>query len=119
PEVFFDLAYPGHYGRRVKAVRLTMPCVVGPYANVSATLRLVSSAIRATATASLTAVPTRHAVSIATSTGQSDAGVFELSFRDERYLPFEGGGAVSTWELSLPDAFRTFDYGTISDVILR
>ena len=32
---------------------------------------------------------------IATSTAQSDAGVFEFNFRDERYMPFEGAGAVS------------------------
>ena len=35
--------------------------------------------------------------SIAVSTGQNDAGVFELNFRDERYLPFEGAGAISKW----------------------
>jgi hypothetical protein len=30
--------------------------------------------------------------SIATSTGQNDSGLFELNFRDERYLPFEVQG---------------------------
>jgi hypothetical protein len=38
---------------------------------------------------------------IATSNAQNDSGVFELSFRDERYLPFEGAGAVSEWSLEL------------------
>jgi hypothetical protein len=28
--------------------------------------------------------------SIATSNAQNDDGMFELNFRDERYLPFEG-----------------------------
>jgi hypothetical protein len=45
--------------------------------------------------------------------------VFEFNFRDERYMPFEGSGAVSSWQLSLPKAFRQFDYGTISDLVLR
>jgi hypothetical protein len=27
--------------------------------------------------------------------------MFELNFRDERYLPFEGAGAISTWQLEL------------------
>ena len=45
--------------------------------------------------------------------------MFEFNFRDDRYLPFEGSGAASTWQLSLPKAFRPFDYGTISDVVLR
>jgi hypothetical protein len=55
---------------------------------------------------------------IATSSGLSDAGVFELNFRDERYLPFEGAGAVSQWELEFPGEFRQFDYASISDVII-
>jgi hypothetical protein len=54
-----------------------------------------------------------------TSTAQNDAGLFEPNMRDERYLPFEGAGAISTWRLELPMAFKSFDYGTISDVILH
>ncbi len=57
--------------------------------------------------------------SIATSSGQSDSGLFELNFRDERYLPFEGLGAIGTWQLELPAAFRQFDYDSISDVVLH
>src|SRR5262249_35593516 len=57
--------------------------------------------------------------SIATSNGQNDSGLFELNFRDERYLPFEGTGAVSSWSFRLPPTFRAFDYDTISDVILH
>ena len=51
--------------------------------------------------------------------GQNDSGLFELNFRDERYLPFEGAGAISGWRLELPTEFRQFDYDTISDVILH
>ena len=43
---------------------------------------------------------------IATSTGQNDAGLFELNFRDERYLPFEGAGAISQWRLESADGRR-------------
>jgi hypothetical protein len=56
---------------------------------------------------------------IAVSTGQNDTGVFELNFKDERYMPFEGAGAISTWTLSLPTTFKQFDYATISDVIIQ
>ena len=45
--------------------------------------------------------------------------MFETNLRDERFLPFEGAGAVSTWRLELPSDFRQFDYTTISDVILH
>src|SRR5262249_17857649 len=40
PEVFFNLVYPGQYRRRIKGVRLTVPCVVGPHTSVGATLQL-------------------------------------------------------------------------------
>ncbi len=57
--------------------------------------------------------------SIVISSAQNDSGLFEPNLRDERYLPFEGAGAVSEWRLELPDEFRQFDYDSISDVILH
>lgn len=122
PEVFFDLFYPGQYKRRIKSVRLTIPSVTGPYTNVGASLTLTGSKIRPEpklGDANLMAVPLRRSVSIATSTAQNDSGVFEFSFRDERYMPFEGAGAVSAWRLELPKSFRPFDYQTITDVIVH
>ena len=121
PETAFDLAYPGQYRRRIKAVRVSIPCVTGPYVNVPATLRLTHSEWRREPklNATLTEVPLRHTTAIATSAGQADAGSFEFSFRDERFLPFEGAGAISKWSLELPSTFRPFDYHTISDVIVR
>ncbi|VAW76139.1 hypothetical protein MNBD_GAMMA12-3772 [hydrothermal vent metagenome] len=56
---------------------------------------------------------------IAVSHGQDDSGVFELSFKDERYLPFEGAGAISRWRFELQNQFRQFDYQTINDVIVH
>ena len=122
PEFYFDMFYPGHYRRRVRAVRLTIPAITGPYTNISAKLTLLSSNIRKEATlgaAHLFEVPTSRASSVAMSTGQGDAGVFELNFRDEKYMPFEGSGAVSTWRLELPSTFRPFDYQSINDVMLN
>ncbi len=66
--------------------------------------------------------------SIATSTAQNDAGLFELNFRDERYLPFEGVGVISRWRMELSGKWNTneritefpqFDFNTITDVILH
>jgi hypothetical protein len=54
-----------------------------------------------------------------TSTAQNDAGLFEPSMRDERFLPFEGAGAISTWRFDLSKEFKTFNYDSISDVILH
>jgi hypothetical protein len=122
PEVFFDLFYPGQYRRKIQSVRLTIPSVTGPYTNVSATLSLTSSKIRMEAkmgVAELKDVPKSRTTIIATSTAQNDAGVFQLNFRDERYMPFEGAGTISSWKLSLPKNFRQFDYNTINDVIIH
>ncbi len=123
PECFFDICYPGQYRRMIKAVRLTIPCVTGPYTNVGATLRLTSSKTRTEANTngnSLKEVPLQRSVCTATSKAQNDAGVFELNFHDERYMPFEGAGAVeSNWKLGLPSKLRSFDYSTISDIILH
>ena len=56
---------------------------------------------------------------VATSSGQNDAGLFELSFRDERYLPFEFAGAVSRWRIELPPETNRFDLHTVSDFVLH
>jgi hypothetical protein len=62
---------------------------------------------------------TPDADSMATSTAMNDSGVFEVNFNDERYLPFEGYGAVSRWRLSLPLNTNHFDRTSISDVIMN
>jgi hypothetical protein len=56
---------------------------------------------------------------IATSSGQADSGMFEVSFRDERYLPFEYAGAVSRWRIELPQRDNEFDLDTLADVVLH
>lgn len=130
PEAIFDLDYPGHYMRRIKSVSLTIPCVTGPYTNVSCTLVLQNNRIRQT-----TDTEPEYAwqdpddprfsydvggiQSIATSSAREDSGLFELNFRDERYLPFEGAGAISSWCIELPTEFKQFDYDTISDVVIH
>jgi len=125
PEWFFDVDYPGHYFRRLKAVALTVPAVVGPYTSLAATLTLLASRVRESPRVvgayddeeNLRAdhLPVE---AIAASTAQQDSGRFELDFRDDRYLPFEGAGAVSRWRISLPAMLRSFDYDTITDVVL-
>ncbi|AIZ40200.1 Tc toxin subunit A-related protein [Cellulophaga baltica] len=122
PEVFFDLFYPGQYRRKIQSVRLTIPSITGPYTNVSATLSLTGSEIRMEpnlGAAELKEVPKSRTTIISTSTAQNDAGVFQLNFRDDRYMPFEGAGAISSWKLSLPKNFRQFDYSTINDTIIH
>jgi hypothetical protein len=153
PEEIFDLDYPGHYFRRIKSVSITLPCVAGPYTTISCTLRLLKNSIRINTTNGDNGYPRNTddqglpaddsrfiensipVKAIAASNAQNDSGMFELSFRDERYLPFEGAGAISEWSLELfsdlpsnnPDPgspdfgklLRQFNYGSISDAILH
>lgn len=121
PEFYFDLFYPGDYRRQIRSVRLSIPSVTGPYVNISARLNLLGSRIRSDAQAgpaALVPIPLGRSSSVATSSAQNDSGTFELNFRDERFNPFEGAGAISDWRIELPSLFRAFDYRTISDVIL-
>jgi len=130
PEYLYDFDFPGQYLRRIKSVSLTIPCVTGPYASINAKLELVHSKVR-TSTELKNGKYTQEdedsrflvnpikPMAIATSNAQMDSGVFQLDFRDERYLPFEGAGAISTWKIELPDEFRQFDYGTITDVLIH
>jgi hypothetical protein len=137
PETIFDMDHPGHYMRRLKNVSLSVPCVVGPYTSVSCKLSLVSNKYRKNTSLNTSGGTDtekyREVIgndqrfvyhvgmiqSIATSKAQNDSGMFELNFRDERYLPFEGAGAISTWQLEMPTVFKQFDYSTISDVIIH
>jgi hypothetical protein len=56
---------------------------------------------------------------IVTSSGSNDSGLFESNLNDERYLPFEGSGAISRWRFELPTEVAQFDHDTISDVVLH
>lgn len=127
PEALFDADYPGHYMRRLKSVSLTIPCVVGPYTSINCTLTLLSSKTRINSNAETYAEQKEGQVisnfgaiqSITTSHAQNDSGTFEQNFRDERYLPFEGAGAVSRWRIDMPKDTNAFDFNTLSDVVLH
>jgi len=131
PEWIFDMDYPGHYMRRIKNVSISIPCVVGPFTGVNCTLSILKNETRMDATlnggayAKVDENDNRFKSmfgaisSIATSSAQNDNGMFELNFNDERYLPFEGAGVISDWQISLPKENNYFDFDSLSDVILH
>jgi len=134
PEALFDADYPGHFMRRIKSMTLTIPSVTGPYTSINCTLTLLKSSIRLKSTPNgiegnygrdveqddSRFVDNFSAVeSIATSHAQNDSGMFELNFRDDRYLPFEASGVISTWRIEMPRETNAFDFDTISDMILN
>ncbi len=135
-EKLFDFDFPGHYCRKIKSVSVTIPAVVGPYQNINATLVQKSNTVILKSeietvkhvidpkenptypdgTLRENWLPTRQ---IALSRGVDDSGLFTLNFSDERYLPFEGSGAVSKWTLHLPPETNRFNLNSISDVIVK
>jgi len=141
PEWMFDQDYPGMYMRRIKNVTLTIPCVTGPFNNVNCRLTLLRSVTRIDPRldppAHRCCCDRRHlseyelcpcdprAVrqyaaleAIATSSGKNDSGMFEMNFRDERYLPFEYLGAISRWRIELPRENNYHDPDTLADAII-
>jgi hypothetical protein len=132
PEWLYDRDCPGHYMRRIKSVAISIPSVVGPYASVNCALSLQASSVRTSpllANGAYGRDPTQDDIRFVdyfgatdvtvTSGASNDSGMFETNLRDERFLPFEGAGAISTWTLTLPNKLRAFDYSTISDVIMH
>ena len=136
----FDSDYPGHYARQIKTISLSIPAILGPYEQLKATLTQLSNTVlvrpnqQALNVANVPAgmdhvemdpgaadVRTnwRSNEQIAISSGVSDSGIFQLNFGDDRYLPFEGTGAVSRWRLEIPKRNNTLDYESISDVVLQ
>ncbi|MFC7384863.1 Tc toxin subunit A-related protein [Sphaerisporangium rhizosphaerae] len=118
-EEFFDHDFPGHYRRQIRTLGITFVSTDGTALPVNAMLSQVShqtvlSADPKAVQYLLTptgAPPTsvrsdwRTGREIALSQppeGYENNGLFELRYDDDRYLPFEGTGAVSTWRLTLP-----------------
>lgn len=137
PESLFDLDCPGHYLRRIKSVSISIPCIAGPYTSVNCKLTLMSSMVRKniqtgsgyfrdTMNEDARFVYNYGVVqSVITSNAQNDSGLFETNLKDERYLPFEGQGAISRWKVELLQLesggkhIRNFDFNTISDVLFQ
>jgi len=137
PESLFDNDYPGHYNRRLTRVSLTVVYPnPGKFDNVKATLTLVANQVRISTDASAgypenpvgsdprfaynyAAVPQK----IATGNAQDDPGLFittiSSNIADQRYLPFENAGAVSTWHLAMPQSNNEVDLSTVGDIVLH
>ena len=134
-ELLFDVDFPGQYCRKIKAISLSIPAIVGPYENIKAVLRQTfdQTLIKPELTAlkcllglsqeepgtDVLRKQWRQQEQIALSTGVNDFGMFEINFRDERYLPFEGTGVVSDWELEMPKMSNRINFDTITDVIIH
>jgi hypothetical protein len=138
-EALFDHDYPGHYNRHI--VRASVTVVYpnpGKFDNVKATLTLVANKVRISTdlTAgyaeaqpgpdprfvySYAAVGQRIALGLGS--GQDDPGLFVTAIgsniTDQRYLPFEGAGAVSGWHFEMPAASNEVPLARVTDVVFH
>ena len=134
-ELLFARDFPRHYCRTIQSVSISIPAVIGPYQTLRATLTqtghktLLKPKIKGVeyllGISSDNEAPDyirsdwRSNQQVAISRGDRDSGIFELSFNDGRYLPFEGTGVVSNWLLEMPKASNPIDFSTITDVIIH
>jgi hypothetical protein len=134
-EELFDRDYPGHYCRKIKNISVSIPAIIGPYENIKATLTQKSNSVLMRPDSSAIQIKNNsiyldmdstnvrsnwHSLEqIAISKGINDSGMFELNFRDERYLPFEGTGAISEWTLEVPKTTNSFDFDCLIDVVIN
>ncbi|WP_354311800.1 hypothetical protein [Pseudomonas sp. PvP001] len=115
----YDADYPRQYLRRIKRISVTLPAVLGPYEDIAAVLTQTYSKVQMSDTLDANAWENmRASQQIALSSGMDDDGMFTLNFDDERYLPFEGTGAVSNWNLKFTRSTPEL-LASLSDVIIR
>lgn len=134
PEILFDFDFPGHYMRRIKTLNATVVSNSDLSAGFNLTLTLLEHRYRLGTSATSGAdyvVKTNDdrfrtdqipISSIAISQSTQDSGVFdyELEFNEyERFVPFEGAGAISKWRVELPMPVKQFDYTTINDLNIQ
>jgi hypothetical protein len=132
----YDLDYPYHYCRQLVTVSVSLPAVIGPYQDIKACLIQTTSRFliapdagdfqllweNSAATGNNIQQDLRARSQIALSTGMDDSGLFVLNFGDDRYLPFEGTGAISSWQLTFPNPTakqQKLILDSLTDVIIK
>lgn len=125
----FDDDYPGQYLRRIKTVSVSLPAVLGPYEDVKAVLTQTANTTQLEPSPAQADGANDNAVKkdlrvrqeVALSSAMNDSGLFTLNFdNDERYLPFEYTGAISSWQLTFPHHSRQRALlESLSDIIVH
>lgn len=136
-ETLFNQDYPGHYLRRLHSVALSLPALLGPYQNIRATLTQTQS--RLLIKADIEGVKylspqldqgegdgryvmrsLRPSQQVCLSSATQDIGLVTPPESDDRYLPFEGTGAVSDWNLKFPRVARQTELlQGLSDIVME
>jgi hypothetical protein len=104
-EIMWDMDFPGHYSRRIRSIRIRILCDQAAMAPLNATLTLLNHKFRASADVSDGYAEAEKGdrrfftynipiTSVAVGSSELTAGIFELNFDSERYMPFEGAGLI-------------------------
>lgn len=134
-ETDFDYDYPGHYNRQIKTVSITFTAREGDLVNATLTqlthktvlepdLKAIKFLIDPKDTPPLSirsGWKANQQIALShtdTFTGESQ-GLFELNFNDERYLPFEGTGAISSWKLELKGKRGSYSIEELTDITVN
>ncbi|WP_341959302.1 neuraminidase-like domain-containing protein [Pseudomonas sp. RC10] len=138
----FDRDYPGHYLRQLAQVSVSLPGVLGPYENARLMLSQLSSSylLKPDLGGSKYLYQQAHELEgehddvdprfvvanprlnqqVAISGDLEDSGTSRRD--DERYSPFEGTGAVSSWTLTFPrhaSAHQQALFDGLQDIIVH
>ena len=133
-EELFDYDFPGHYCRQIKTLSLTFD--IGEGQTVMATLTQLNhkTVLEPDPKAVKYLLDPKDQPPLSIRNGwkanqqialsyvdqyEKNNGLFELRFDDDRYLPFEGTGAVSTWRLELNGKKGSYNVQDILDVTIN
>lgn len=134
-ETDFDYDYPGHYARQIKTVSLTFKAGEGQIVNAVLTqlthktvlqpdLKAVKYLIEPKDNPPLSIrsgwkANQQIALSQINSFSGESQGLFELNLNDERYLPFEGTGAISSWKLEFKGKSGSYNLDELTDITVN
>jgi tetratricopeptide (TPR) repeat protein len=115
---WLDRDFPGQYMRLIQSVRLTVIALVPPFEGIHATLSSSGISQVVVGPPFETRTVRANPETVAFSSAYQASGVFQLDYRGEFRLPFEGTGFETDWVLELPRAGNPFDFQTIADVVM-
>jgi len=133
-EALFDYDFQGHYRRQVKTIAIEIDAGKGKTVNATLTQLRHKTVMEADAKAVkyLLNPKGKEPLSIRSDwrstqqialgdigTYDEPNGLFELKFDDERFLPFEGTGAVSTWRIELSGKRGSYNLNELKKVTIK
>ena len=133
-EALFDYDFPGHYCRQIKTISLTFNAGKGQTVMATLTQLNHKTILEADSKAVKFLLNPKDQPPLSIRSNwranqqialshvedyETNNGLFELRFDDERYLPFEGTGAVSNWRLELNGKKGSYNVNELLDITIN